>query len=227
MDNNINLRDLFFPRAEQITMEQVFNVPDKMKSLFGVGDTNIQAIKEMIPTPPPTPEKLAGVHKPPTLMDRIKDIGRFITGGQKLSAQNTSAAHEDPIYNNKMKRALFMAESSGGTNRTNEFKDAGKFGWHVGFTKGTLADIQNKAANGDQRYIDLLKKIDLDTPKGAMNSAIEYMKFKNTSWNEKGKAIGNKFDDPVDIYTHIYNASGPEERIKARANFIKHYESQL
>ena len=118
----------------------------------------------------------------------------------------------------ELKKALVDAESSGGADRRNEKLDAGKFGWLVGFTKGTYNDIVKKAKT-DKRYKELLPKIDLDTREGAINSAFEFMKFLNNRYNEKGEIIGQEYNNWIDIYANLYNASGSTSQEAAKKNF--------
>jgi len=126
------------------------------------------------------------------------------------------------LLDNNWADAVYKAESSGGTNTTNKNNDAGKFGWTVGFTKGTYNEIVSKAKT-DKRYKSLLSQIDLDSGvEQAKASAIALANFKNTIWDENGNPVGLKYKNPVDIYTNLYNASDTKDL--AKQNFIRGYK---
>lgn len=110
----------------------------------------------------------------------------------------------------KLKKKIVDVESSGGTDDRNRELDAGKYGWLVGFTKGTYNDIV-RLAKTDKRYKELLSKIDLDTEEGAKNSAVEYMKVLNNRYDIKGNIIGQEYDNWDDVYLKLYNATGNKE----------------
>lgn len=214
----------------------VYKNPSNQPSVYG-GNTVEDKIKNRLAelnggtnnfTVPNTPVIKQGVLATlATLKGKNKEANAK-TYAEKIASinipKNTSTKKENKsLLDNKWAEAVFQAESSGGANRKNEFNDAGKFGWTVGFTKGTYNGIVAKAKAGDQRYIDLLKKIDLDTEEGAKQSAVEYANFKNTLFDNKGNPIGKKYTDPIDIYVNIYNASG--NRNTAKNNFLKYYNN--
>jgi hypothetical protein len=127
------------------------------------------------------------------------------------------------VLDDKFAEAIFQSESSGGTNKLNELNDAGKYGWAVGFTPRTYEDIKLKASQGDKRYIELYKKIDLDTSiESAKKSALEYAKFRNIVWGKDAKPTGEYwYEDPVDIYNHRYSSSSPEVKKNFQNNYKK------
>lgn len=104
----------------------------------------------------------------------------------------------------------------------NKYGDAGKYGWVVGFTVGTMDDIEKRAKNGDKRYIKLLSKLNFDTQENAKNSAMHYFIHKNTVHDKNGNPSGLKEENLEDAYVNQYNASNDREQ--ARKNWRTHFK---
>lgn len=116
-------------------------------------------------------------------------------------------------------RILSMVESSGWTNKTNQFNDQGKYWYLVWFTKWTYNDVAKKASQGDARYVALLKKLKFDTPENATSAAIAYLNHRNTLYWNKGEVLGQKYTNPEDMYVNLYNATTWINQQLARKNW--------
>lgn len=82
-----------------------------------------------------------------------------------------------PMIDKNYIKALIKQESSDGTDDSNRKYDQGKYGWIVGFTKPTYANIVNKAKTM-KKYRNLLDSMSgFDTPEDAMKSALVYSQF--------------------------------------------------
>lgn len=82
-----------------------------------------------------------------------------------------------PMIDKNYIKALVMQESSDGTDDSNRKNDQGKYGWLVGFTKPTYANIVNKAKTM-KKYKNLLDSMSgFDTPEDAIKSALIYSQF--------------------------------------------------
>lgn len=126
-------------------------------------------------------------------------------------------------------KKIYAMESSSGKLKKQNVVFAGENAWLIGLEKKTYDSFLEGAKRGEQRYIDLLSKIDLSTPESTIQSAYPIMIFKATRWNRQGKAVGFKAKSFEDAYVNYYNASptktkdkqGKSPRQKALENFRK------
>jgi hypothetical protein len=108
-----------------------------------------------------------------------KSINNVVGQSEKLA----------PMIDKKYIKALVQQESSSGQNESNRKNDQGEYGWLVGFTKDTFAGIQ-KQAETQEKYKNILKQLNFDTPDNAMKSALAYSNFllrDHTKEQETGK----------------------------------------
>lgn len=115
----------------------------------------------------------------------------------------------------------------------NKYGDVSKFGWVVGFTiptmesiiEGAKREMSDKRQNIGRPNSELLKKLNFDTKENAINSALEYWKFKNQYYDANSFPIGTKYEDIEEAYTNIYNASDINngDREQARKNWQTHF----
>lgn len=118
---------------------------------------------------------------------------------------------------------LVDQESSNGKDKRNEKYDQGKYGWLVGFTKGTYADIKEKAKTSE-RYKNLYAQMKFDTPEQARASAEAYAHFLMRDFGTKGALKDGttpKNIDAKELY-RLYNGNGSPEGVES---FGKKYEA--
>ncbi len=100
------------------------------------------------------------------------------------------------------------AESNSWANTQNKNSDAGKFWYIVWFTKPTYNWIVQKANQGDKRYQNLLKQIDLNSsPQAAINSAVNYINFRNNIFDANWNVVWKRYNNPEDMYLKLYNGT--------------------
>lgn len=129
-----------------------------------------------------------------------------------------------PYVDSRFVAVLVDQESSNGTNMKHEAYNQGKYGYLVGFTKGTYQDIE-RMSKTSLRYRNLLAKLNFDTPEGAIRSGVAYanhlMRDFGTTGNLKDgsspKNIGM-----VDLYKR-YNGGGSPKGVEL---FKQKYEMQ-
>lgn len=106
-------------------------------------------------------------------------------------------------------KALVDQESSNGLDKRHEKLSHGKYGYLVGFTKGTYDDIVRQASTSE-RYKNLLAKLSFDTPEEAIKSAAVYANHLMRDFGEAGglkDGTTPKAIDPVELYRR-YNGGG-------------------
>lgn len=111
-------------------------------------------------------------------------------------------------------KVMIAQESSNGKDKTNAKGDAGKYGYLVGFTKGTLEGIKEQAKTS-QRYKNLLAKLSFNTPQEAIDSAEAYAHHLMRDFGSKGEKDGTtpKNIDAVELYK-AYNGGGSAKGVK-------------
>ena len=113
-----------------------------------------------------------------------------------------------------MLEMILNQESSNGTNTKNATKDAGKFGYLMGLTKGTLKDHVEqakatkkfKAYETDKNGVYLNKGVDTaNTPNGAILAAASYLakRIKNEHLKD-GETMSGKFPEVLHVYDKLY-----------------------
>ena len=188
--------------------------------------TNIQKIQDSAPKIDRT-KTILGKYlnlqpKVQTTIPTIKTTQNNVNTGsinQNLTPNLTPKINPAPIDKNQLGHIVSMVESSGWKNKTNQFNDQWKYWYVVWFTKWTYNWIAKRASQWDTRYIDLLNKLNFDTPETAKQSAIEYMNFRNILFDKNWRAVGTKYSSPEDIYVNLYNASGTQGKKAARKNW--------
>lgn len=158
----------------------------------------------------------------------------LLGGGASASAQENKNPEEvkqissslDSVYNNAETIApmihkdyikkLVEQESSTGTNDKYRKDDAGKYGWVVGFTKGTYNDILNKAKTS-QKYKNLKSSLPgFDTPEDAIKSALIYSNFlmrDHTKEQTTGKREYKNIT-ATELYK-LYNGGGSKKGVES------------
>jgi len=108
-------------------------------------------------------------------------------------------------------KALVDQESSNGIDKRHENLSHGKFGYLIGFTKGTYDDIVRQAKTSE-RYRNLLAKLAFDTPEEAIKSAAVYANHLMRDFGETGNLKDGttpKDIDLVELYRR-YNGGGSD-----------------
>lgn len=121
-----------------------------------------------------------------------------------------------PMINKDYIKTLVQRESSNGTNDEHRDADQGKYGWLVGFTKPTFADIQAKAKTS-QKYKNLIASLPgFDTPEDAMKSALIYSNFLLRDHTKEQKTGKREYKNitATELYK-LYNGGGSASGVKA------------
>lgn len=175
------------------------------------------------------PNKIPGDYIAPVPVDPYSD-----PSFQKGIVTAESSNMDEPAF------AKYLSLSNPGRlkskNSPNKYQNAGQYGWKVGFTEKTYNELLAKAAEeaatekrghtAPSRYRNLIKTLDFSTPESAVNSASNYVKFRNTQWDINGKPTGKTNYAPNDyknLYIQLYNANSGKGKNEAIANWMKSY----
>lgn len=148
-----------------------------------------------------------------TTNNNTKEIERIQQAVEDVANNtNTIAPGVSPYYI----KTLVAQESATGNNEDSREYDAGKYGWVVGFTKGTLEGIK-KQAKTQKRYANLLEEMGgesaFNTPEGAVKAALVFSYFLTrnfTKENSQPEGENKRFYEPVDaaLMYEKYNGGG-------------------
>lgn len=135
--------------------------------------------------------------------EEVKQISSSLDSVYKNAESIAPMIHKDYI------RTLVQQESSNGTDDKHRKEDAGKYGWVVGFTKGTFNDINNKAKTS-LKYKNLKNSLPgFDTPEDAIKSALVYSNFLMRDHTKEQKTGKREYKNitATELYK-MYNGGG-------------------